>query len=269
LEQRPQKSGEQAPAPERIEKLLKSMPGQKRLLLRLIDHCREAKNGEQMDEYTLELQKYCSSVYTPVVLRELLQEAGAIDYLEPDPPAVEELELDEADAAEVAAQEAAREAAKIQTPAVPLVEDGVLVSIDESKVQHEVMIEGDEELTLDYLEVEEREPGLWQATAAGLAIVDAMDDVKATRELLQREPDYLGVYHRILDFCAQAEYGRSPKEIDDLVNDDPLLQKPRRYSGYFVGRLEREGALEWRSGWVVTDAGREVMADLGMTAKEA
>lgn len=307
----PEKAEEEAkplaPPEERIARLLEEMPGQKRLLLRLVDYCREAKSGEEMDAFTLELKENCYSVYSPVVLRELLEEAGAIEYLPAEGEREEQNEQEgqseqggqceptdaegalgaseDVCAPEVAcglgtshAQDAASgvatasfdaDVAGVSEPADdPFASGGVLVPVDESQVHCESLVENGEEMTLSFLEIEETKPGAWIATEAGCAAVDELDDAAATRELLEKEPRYLDIYHQILDFCAQEEYGRSSKEIDNLVNDSPLLQEPRRYSGYFVSRLERQGALEWRSGWCVTDAGRKIMEEAAAKVQE-
>ena len=94
LEERPEVKEDTRPPRERIHELLTQMPGQKRLLLALIDHCREEKTGEEMDAFTEELQVYNFSVYSPVILRELLEKAGAIRYDGPE----EELEGDQGEA---------------------------------------------------------------------------------------------------------------------------------------------------------------------------
>lgn len=281
------------PAAERINNLFESMPSQKRLLLSLIAYCEEEKSGEQMDAYTLDLKENCYSVYSPVVLRELLEEAGAIRYI----PAEDEVAQDASaeNVAPIGSCDAAEEAFEQGLPgqvhgslqeddfskktaaadnsanafdafgnafeSSPLVDGGVLISIDESKVQHETLTEDGDELTLDYLEIEQPRLGLWVATAEGMAAVSAMDDYGATQKLLEKEPEYLDIYHQILSFCAEEPYGRSSKEIDALVNNSPLLQEPRRYSGYFVSRLEKQGALEWKSGWCVTEVGQRIIRE--------
>ena len=265
LEERPQEEAPALPPEERIAKLLEEVPGQKRLMLRLVDYCREPKTGVEMDAYTEELQEHCYSVYSPVVLRELLEGAGAIEYLtdeDPQDAAAETVAASETGASEGETGVLPAAAAEASADAVdPFACGALLVPIDEAKVCHDVMVEGDEEVVLDFQEVEERQPGVWVATAAGCAAVDAVDDVADTKELLGKEPQYLDIYHQILDYCAEEKYGRSAKEIDNLVNDSPLLQEPRRYSGYFVSRLERQGALEWQGGWCITKAGQAVIED--------
>ena len=261
---------EELPAEERIHNLLEKMPGQKRLMLRLIAYCEEQKSGAEMDEYTEKLKEDCYSVYSPVVFRELLEGAGAIEYI-PDESEEESEEESEKESENLDVQgngEQPDALGECKQPGVlgeceqssnAFTQGGVLIPIDEEKVQHESLVEDGQELTLDYLEIEETKPGFWVATAAGLDAVAQLDDFGSTVELLQKEPRYLDVYHQILDFCAQEKLGRSSKEIDNLVNDSPLLQEPRRYSGYFVSRLERQGALEWHSGWCITDAGKAVL----------
>lgn len=242
-------------AAERIDKLLASMPGQRRLLLKVIGFAREERSVEEMDAFINAEKEYCNSVYSPVVLRELLEQAGALRYLAAQETGEEEF---------VPAAETGRAMTPALKAHVSDDEAGVLVPIvDEAKVVREDYVEGDDEVQIDFLEIDEPQPGMWVATEEGLAVVDAMDDTESTRQLIAKEPVYVDIYHQILDFVS-APYGRSAKEIDRLVNSSPLLEEPRRYSGYFVARLEREGAIEWRDGWVITPAGTEVLEGMSV-----
>jgi hypothetical protein len=344
------------PPRQRIEELLSEMPGQRRVLLKLIDYCREPKTGAEMDKRAEELARYNFTVFSPVVMRELLERAGAIVYIKPEtdegaegaePAEAEAVEPGASDAAtadvagndgtavsdaadgaaqaEAAAESAAADAAGDEAAAATADEGGAeavtvaasdttggtsavasagavagasvaaaggdglegellehqpsfspdhaLVSddglaFDEDKVKHEELVNGDENIQIDYLEVEQVDPGLWQATPEGLEIVDEQDDFAKVKILLGKEPQYEDIYRKIMDFCTE-EGGRSAKEIDNLVNDEPILESPRRYSGYFVGRLEREGAIEWRDGWVLTDTGSKILEEMVAKAAEA
>lgn len=220
-------------AQERFRDLLKETPGQRRVMLALVDYAREPKTGAEMDARTEDLLRYGFSVYSPVIFRELLEEAGVLRYV-----------LLDDEGGEVAADEAAG-GAQAEAHGAP-----VLCS--------EEYFDGKETVELEFLEVADERPGLWVATPEGLEVVDEQDDAGEIRKLLAAEPQYLDIYHQILDFCCE-EGGRSAKEIDRLVNDSPLLEEPRRYSGYFVGRLERKGALEWRGGWCTTQVGRDMI----------
>lgn len=225
------------PPHERIEEMFEKMRSHKRVFLQLIDYCREPKSASDMDARTEELTAHAFSVYSPVVIRELLEGAGAIEYLKSEKERAR-------DAAEAAGEEPLGERAS------------------------ESYFDGTEEVELEYLEIGEVQQGLWAATADGLAVVDEQDDLGESRDLLAQEPHYLDIYHQILDYCSDAR-GRTVKEIDRLVNDSPLLKEPRRYSGYFVSRLEQKGSLEWRGGWYTTDIGRTVLEESNAKAAAA
>lgn len=237
-------------AQERFRDLLKETPGQRRVMLALVDYAREPKTGAEMDARTEDLLRYGFSVYSPVIFRELLEEAGALRYV-----------LLDDEGSEVAADEAAGVAdaqAEAGAGGPGVADAGVGAAYGAPVLRSEDYFDGEETVELEFLEVADERPGLWVATPEGLEVVDEQDDAGEIRKLLAAEPQYLDIYHQILDYCCE-EGGRSAKEIDRLVNDSPLLEEPRRYSGYFVGRLERKGALEWRGGWCTTQVGRDMI----------
>ena len=50
-----------------------------------------------------------------------------------------------------------------------------------------------------------------------------------------------------------------------IVDNDPLVQKPRLYAPHFVDKLEKCDALEWRKAWFTTEIGKqglEMLADV-------
>lgn len=239
-------------AQERFRDLLKETPGQRRVMLALVDYAREPKTGVEMDARTEDLLRYGFSVYSPVIFRELLEEAGALRYV-----------LLDDEGSEVAADEAAGVAdaqAEAGAGGPGVADAGAGAAYGAPMLRSEDYFDGEETVELEFLEVADERPGLWVATPEGLEVVDEQDDAGEIRKLLAAEPQYLDIYHQILDFCCE-EGGRSAKEIDRLVNDSPLLEEPRRYSGYFVGRLERKGALEWRGGWCTTQVGRDMIEE--------
>ena len=281
-------------AQERFRDLLKETPGQRCVMLTLVDYAREPKTGAEMDVRTEELLRYGFSIYSPVVFRELLEEAGALRYMLLDDEG-NEIAVDEAaggvageadaqsgmddaaaetvvagsdvavgavsGAASSSARAAVGVAAGVVGAAVAGAADVATGAADaEPVLRSEQYFDGEETVELEFLEVADERPGLWVATPEGLEVVDEQDDTGEIRKLLAAEPQYLDIYHQILDFCCE-EGGRSAKEIDRLVNDSPLLEEPRRYSGYFVGRLERKGALEWRGGWCTTQVGRDMIEE--------
>lgn len=194
---------------EKITLLFEKMPGRKKVLLEIINFCREPQPVSAVDDKVNVLQEHNFSVYTPVVLRQLLEEAGALEYLE--------VEQDDAE------------------------EDASSAEVEEP----------------EYLEVKERPEGSWVATAAALSIVEAENPLQDLKDLLERDAKYLEIYIRILNFCNETP--RTKKDIDAIVDDDPLVQEPRRFGGYFVDRLEKCDALAWSEKWSTTDVGRSVL----------
>lgn len=111
-----------------------------------------------------------------------------------------------------------------------------------------------------YLVVTQAPPARYKATADGLDAVDARKDVRVVEDLLAEEPRYLPLYERIMGACA-AEEGALTKELDAAVDGDELCAEPRRFCGYFRGKLEAVGALAWDgSCWRTTELGRQAMA---------
>lgn len=101
----------------------------------------------------------------------------------------------------------------------------------------------------------------WQATDEGRAYRAADDPFGGLRALAEEEPALRPVYRRVLEACL-AEEGRSVVCLEALVNDDPLVQKPRRFCSYFVKRLEDCGALSWQGRWKTTGLGERALESL-------
>lgn len=111
----------------------------------------------------------------------------------------------------------------------------------------------------DYLVVTPAKPRTYLATAAGLAAVEARSGEHVVREALLKEPQYVPLYRTILEMTSE-EGGCATKELDVVIDNDPLCEEPRRFCGYFLDRLEEAGAVQWNNAWVATKLGREVLA---------
>ena len=108
----------------------------------------------------------------------------------------------------------------------------------------------------------------WTSTDEGLTVLAAHREGSALEELLASDTEsvYLPVYERVLAFCAQGP--RTKPQIDAIVDDDPLVQKPRRYSNHFIELLENREALSWHDGgWNATDLGRRYLEKHGIAAE--
>jgi hypothetical protein len=200
---------------EKIRKLLVQMAPRRKVLIGIIDFCREPQSPSAVDELTDSLQSVNSSVFTPVTLRQLLEEAEALEYLEG-------------------------------------------VAEDASSIADEPDEDG-------YLVVTKRPEGTWVTTAAGIEVLDSLNPLQDLLDLLEKDAVYREIYLRILNYCN--EEPRTKKQIDAIVDDDPLVQNPRRYSGYFVDKLDVCDALDWNKAWSTTDIGRSMLADETTTEK--
>jgi hypothetical protein len=94
----------------------------------------------------------------------------------------------------------------------------------------------------------------WLTTDEGRAYLEADDPFGRLAELIAGESRYQTIYKGLLEFCGN-EAGRSAEELAGLIDNDPLVQKPRRYFSYFVKKLEDCGALSWAKGWHTTEVG--------------
>ncbi len=121
---------------------------------------------------------------------------------------------------------------------------------------------------VEYIEVAEPVELFWQITEEGQAKLDSDKPLDRLHELLARDEQYAVIYKRILTMCS-AESGATTPEINDAVDNDPLVQKPRLYAPHFTDLLEKCDAIEWRKAWYTTEVGKaglEALAEVEDTA---
>ena len=208
------------PASERIENLLKGIPGQQFRILSAVRACgEEPRPLAEIIEFVDDEFPRETSVYSTGRLVQLLERAGAIECAreEPASPACKTASSPDAD-------EAPGGGAQVQRNA----------------------------------------PALYSATRAGLEALAARTGMAQMEEFLQEEPRYIPVYKRILTMCT-VEEGRLVQEVNAVVNKDPVCEDPRRYSTYFLRRLEGVGAIRYSDAWRTTDYGKRSLA-LGLLA---
>lgn len=96
----------------------------------------------------------------------------------------------------------------------------------------------------------------WLITNDGRSYLEGDNPFGRLAELIAKEPQYQEIYQKLLLFCANGA-GRSVKELEELIDDDPLVQKPRRYFSYFTKNLEDCDALSWAKKWQTTELGEK------------
>jgi hypothetical protein len=247
---------------ERIQLLIESMPGNRKILMRIMEYCIEPKTVSEVDDYVYELQRSNLSVYSAVSFRRLLQEASALEYLPPEEPDDEEEEDEFEEIFEEATEEEIQDA--IESAAVmnkegemqadtELASEVLTADISDNEWNDDPIIVDEPE----YDVIKPRPEGLWHTTAAGQEYLEQDSPDTRMQDLLDRDYMYVDIYMRILEYCAE-----SPKRIVVLekhFGEELAHRKPRKYASFFVTELEKCDVLEWDEAWYTTDYGKEVL----------
>ena len=240
-----------ASADERLAKLVDTMPGQTKMLTRILDFCRERRATQEVLDAVAAWQKLNFSVYEPAVLCGLLEKAGGLDHVNEDgTPYVQPDEGTASSATLEDAQDATDEKQADQA-------EGVLTqepSLEGEAGTDEV---SEEDFDDSCAEPEPQRPSFWVSTQAGLDLVAEHDPRAHVAQMLEDEACYMPVYRELLEKLADGPMTK--KEIDVIVRANPASESPRRLGGYFVDRLERIEAIEWTGAWSITEIGRELL----------
>ncbi|ACV23737.1 Uncharacterised protein [Slackia heliotrinireducens] len=215
---------------EKMDKLIAGIPGHKQRIVEVIRICEEPLTASEIEERLNDTYPQSASVYDAARIADLLVEAEGLVRLNAEEGADEET---------VAAPKTDTEHPEADVDAVVTPHAGV----DE---------------TGDYLEVQPPEPSRYVATDEGLAFVAAMTDMAPVMELLEKEPRYLPIYERILRMTSNEE-GCGKAELNKAIDSDELCQEPRRYTEYFLFRLQEVAAVRWNRVWYATDLGTSAL----------
>ncbi len=242
----------EAPAAERIEQLLKGMPGQQFRILSAVEACVDAPQPlGQVIAYADERFPQGASVYTTGRLVQLLERAGAIER-------VGEGGGEDGGAGEGGGG-GAGEGADAQPAGKTRGENAGEVGDADGGYGIRAADAGG-----GGAHVTRHAPVSYRATDAGAEALRARTGMAQMERFLQEEPRYIPVYKRILTMC-MADTGRLVQEVNAVVNADPICAEPRRYSTYFLRRLEGVGAICYTDAWRTCDYGKRSL-ELGLLA---
>lgn len=128
---------------------------------------------------------------------------------------------------------------------------------DEQKFEPElVCIDGEE-----YLKPVPAPAVYWKTTQEGAEKLACFDPLSELSQLYADEPQFSVLYQRILKFMQEKPSGCTLANISEIIDSDPLVQKPRYYAGYFLERLEKCDGVAWKGAWFVTDEGKQFYQD--------
>ena len=101
----------------------------------------------------------------------------------------------------------------------------------------------------------------WTVSPEGNAKLVSYKPLELIAACYEAEPEYAPIFTTVLELTAHPG-GSSLRDIGNIVDDEPVLQSPRRYAMYFIDKLEHAGAVTWQGSWTITDAGREFLTAL-------
>ena len=247
------KEHEEMPASdaERLAKLVDTMPGQTKMLVRILGFCRERRSAEEVLAAVAGWQKLNFSVYEPAVLCGLLEKAGGLDHVNEDgTPYVQPDEGSISSTTSEDAQDATDEKSADQAGAAPAGESELVEGPEGEEPS-------DEDFDDSCAEPEPQRSSFWVTTQAGLDLVAEHNPRAHVAQMLEDEAYYMPVYRELLEKLVDGPMTK--KEIDVIVRANPASESPRRLGGYFVDRLERIEAIEWTGAWSITEIGREML----------
>lgn len=240
------------PPEERLRKLIDGIPGQKFRILSIVEACRELEKPiSQIEGEVCERYPQGGSVYDVARLVQLLEQAGALECTNRE-------EVEQA-ATQAEAEAEACDGADDPADATAKANDSERIAVDKLTVSAEA-------LDTESQEVESAPVELFLATATGIAAVDANSGIEPIVAVITEEERYLPIYERIYHLM-DVEGGCPVKDLNNAVDSDPLVEEPRRFCTYFLGRLERCNAAVWHDTWNLTETGKRAFESL-FTGKE-
>lgn len=208
---------------DRLARLLADVQGLKPVFVGTIEFCRSKRRPAEVDECYEDLTEYNFCNFSPVRMRALLEEAGALCYIE-----------DEGAVADQAGRSVTADA--------------------DAPLADEQDAEG------DYYEIAVRPEGWWQATEEGLAVIDSVDPVGDALQMIGAEPEYEGAYRLLLQ--ALAEGGKSLDALQESIEGDAAIASGRRYVSALIKRLEENAIVEFKGTWRLLPAGYDLLAGM-------
>lgn len=101
----------------------------------------------------------------------------------------------------------------------------------------------------------------WSLTEEGAEKLDTYRPLERIAACFAEEPRYAPIFTTCLEMTAQPG-GVSLRALGDVVDDEPVLQSPKRFAMYFIDKLEHAGAVEWTGQWSITEHGRAYLQEL-------
>lgn len=96
----------------------------------------------------------------------------------------------------------------------------------------------------------------WSILEGGQTILDDDDPLARAQGYFEDDPELQPLYKRLLTLCKK---GKTIEELNDAINYDDLSWEPRVVAAFFVDRMEKADAIEWKGTWQLTDVGAQAL----------
>lgn len=107
--------------------------------------------------------------------------------------------------------------------------------------------------------VQEQDEPIWRITPAGQNAANILSEDNRLRKLFAEESRYHDIFVQVLEGCSSP---KSRMDIEDMLEGNPILEKPKVYPSFFIEMLEKAGGLVWDEKWKTTQAGKDFLKSL-------
>lgn len=107
------------------------------------------------------------------------------------------------------------------------------------------------------LVVPEKPEPTWLSTADGLEYIGAQDPFGELVGAVEPYTVHSEVFRTVIETCG--DEGASISQIEAAVRATGIMENDKLQAGFFVGKLEDYGAIEWRGTWVATELGMQYL----------
>ena len=121
----------------------------------------------------------------------------------------------------------------------------------------EPVIAVDEKTGASYYQANEPADMHWTLCPAGQTILDDDDPLSRAQAAFDADEALKPLYKRLLTLC---QNGCALEDLNDAINYDDLAWEPRVYAPFFIDKMEKADAIDWKGTWQLTDVGSDALA---------
>ncbi|WP_165045699.1 hypothetical protein [Adlercreutzia sp. ZJ138] len=250
------------PPDKAIPQLFERMKAYKGHLTAILRACLTECSTSEVNDAVEPEYEFCKCAFSPIALRKMLVEAGALAYLDPEDK--NDKALDESEQTSDGAP-LSRSDNEINGEIPFITEDNTDEVIDE--LEDFTSNRDDEELEderlrgsvydrLGYLVIEDEPEGTWLTTEEGRDYLESIDPEREFHQQVEEHSNVEDVFYDILAYCEQ---GRNITDIVKRFENDSRLGVHTFYASRLVDKMEQAGVLIWKKNWIITEAGRKLL----------